>query len=74
MVQVHPHACGDIADRALQVLGRAGSPPRVWGYQPAGCGFRLPGRFTPTRVGISSSQILFAWPPVGSPPRVWGYP
>ena len=52
---VHPHACGENVSNTWHALKVAGSPPRVWGKR--GCRFhrarRL--RFTPTRVGKTSS-------------------
>ena len=49
-----------------------GSPPRVWGQRRRGIGRRCPCRFTPTRVGTTSTGMSVALDGHGSPPRVWG--
>jgi len=52
---VHPHACGDNAARVRRSLGRAGSPPRVWGQRLGRSARHRELRFTPTRVGTTPS-------------------
>src|SRR5581483_6786827 len=52
---VHPHARGD---NELPPAGCAlafGSPPRAWGQRPRHSSMRKRSRFTPTRVGTTSS-------------------
>ena len=54
---VHPHTRGEYAGRASSLFNARGSPPRAWGIRIA----RHPGqqrlRFTPTRVGNTSTPI-----------------
>ena len=53
---VHPHACGEDVRRRMMAVLRSGSPPRVWGRHSADWWRRDGGRFTPTRVGKTSSS------------------
>ena len=57
---VHPHACGDNARSCSRRFRPNGSPPRVWG-QPT---IDLPRagviRFTPTRVGTTTTDVKLA--------------
>src|SRR5208337_3331645 len=58
MAKVHPHARGDNAGCSAARSAMAGSPPRAWGqrrWPRSSC--RGP-RFTPTRVGTTSSNFL----------------
>jgi len=55
---VHPHACGDDDFEAVLALLQAGSPPRVWGRRPVFLLSIHPIRFTPTRVGTTSDELL----------------
>ncbi len=71
---VHPHARGDHVAPLLPQIQALGSPPRAWGsragdLRPAGRG-----RFTPTRVGITTAATSPNLHPPGSPPRAWGSP
>ncbi len=52
---VHPHACGEYVQPEREGHVDGGSPPRLWGIQPARRPKRLPGRFTPTPVGNTST-------------------
>ncbi len=58
---VHPHARGDHVWWTGHRSSSAGSPPRAWGslhkHQAANLGLR----FTPTRVGITSSDSPGRW-------------
>ena len=52
---VHPHACGENILAICGVLLLGGSPPRVWGKQLISSVIHIIERFTPTRVGKTSS-------------------
>ena len=52
---VHPHACGENIAVLLLPQEKAGSPPRVWGKQLISSVIHIIERFTPTRVGKTSS-------------------
>ena len=52
---VHPHACGDFISRASANSRSTGTPPRVWGLRVLAWGQRRHKRYTPTRVGTSST-------------------
>ncbi len=54
---VHPHACGDIAQRRRKPMP-SGSPPRLWGQCVRCVRSRSGGRFTPTPVG---TMDFFVW-------------
>src|SRR5258708_523430 len=54
---VHPHACGDIARAAPELLTKFGSPPRMWGHLQNRLRQILCRRFTPTHVGTSSHAL-----------------
>ncbi len=59
---VHPHARGDHALPEIIPLTRPGSPPRAWGsHRPSHVQAAWP-RFTPTRVGITSTAASRARP------------
>ena len=49
----HPHAYGDKAQRACQVLYKPGSSPRVWGQVFHSINFPHDCRIIPTRMGTS---------------------
>mgnify|MGYP001353016287 CR=1 FL=1 len=53
---VHPHACGDNSGLVKGAAKGYGSPPRVWGQ--LNIATNQPGavRFTPTRVGTTTSE------------------
>ncbi len=53
---VHPHACGDDFWGDLAPLPRDGSPPRVWGRPILPAQSLRSLRFTPTRVGTTSTS------------------
>ncbi len=57
---VHPHACGDDIVAAGDGAEGFGSPPRVWGRQQRAAFEPVEERFTPTRVGTTSSLLLAA--------------
>ena len=52
---VHPHACGEHAERAADHFAMGGSPPRLWGTPSVKVSPRLRVRFTPTPVGNTRS-------------------
>ncbi len=52
---VHPHACGEDSPGFHAYWSPAGSPPRVWGRLWNRFGSWMPCRFTPTRVGKTTS-------------------
>jgi len=52
---VHPHACGEDGAQVAISTEAFGSPPRVWGRRWSCPTFIWGGRFTPTRVGKTSS-------------------
>ena len=52
---VHPHARGDNATGGVQTAWANGSPPRAWGQPLHLVEYPLDTRFTPTRVGTTSS-------------------
>ncbi len=54
-IAVHPHACGECVPAAGVKVTSSGSPPRLWGMQPAAQRPAQQGRFTPTPVGNASS-------------------
>ena len=69
---VHPHACGDFADRNSASAPSTGTPPRVWGLPfPNG---RQTSYVTvhPHACGDFSSSYLSITNSRGTPPRVWG--
>jgi len=53
---VHPHACGESAQRRIEDHQFVGSPPRVWGKRRGRLPCRVRRRFTPTRVGKASGD------------------
>ena len=53
--RVHPHACGDNAAVPTSTNVNVGSPPRVWGQLGSRSVFMGRFRFTPTRVGTTST-------------------
>ena len=55
---VHPHACGDNGTGRTRSRTRSGSPPRVWGQLLGRTAQELGGRFTPTRVGTTSTPTV----------------
>ena len=57
VIQDHPHACGDKEVAVINVSGKPGSSPRVWGQGPnKPC--KTPSiRIIPTRVGTSLTDI-----------------
>ena len=50
---VHPHVCGDDSANLAGIVGRYGSPPRVWGRPLGEDGGHADDRFTPTCVGTT---------------------
>src|SRR5438309_4044790 len=59
-LSVHPHARGDDIGVIMAGKPEDGSPPRAWG-RPGGAGHAHGlDRFTPTRVGTTSSRALSA--------------
>jgi len=55
---VHPHACGENGMSVSYSEHADGSPPRVWGKLTIARIGRVSVRFTPTRVGKTSSCLL----------------
>ena len=55
IIAVHPHACGDNSGSSLGFLPLYGSPPRVWGQLMFDNKMFQAGRFTPTRVGTTTT-------------------
>ena len=53
---VHPHARGDNSASRSFFSPAVGSPPRAWGQLDRMAWFAAPKRFTPTRVGTTSSS------------------
>src|SRR5690606_38215412 len=72
---VHPHACGENAQksRAMQPGSRF-TPTRVGKTPGHICNAPVDNRFTPTRVGKTAAHVLAVLRANGSPPRVWGKP
>ena len=72
IITVHPHARGDNHGDYLAIQGDSGSPPRAWGQRTTCTSVPVRCRFTPTRVGTTVREPLYAIVPYGSPPRAWG--
>src|SRR5260221_279627 len=53
---VHPHARGDNPCELTRAGRQCGSPPRAWGQRFIACYGDVIVRFTPTRVGTTSSR------------------
>ncbi len=53
---VHPHACGENLNVLRMQAVKRGSPPRVWGKLAIASGNVPLSRFTPTRVGKTSTR------------------
>ena len=53
---VHPHACGDDEPATPSPVKVHGSPPRVWGRPYSVPATLAAQRFTPTRVGTTTSR------------------
>ena len=58
---VHPHRCGEILGGIADERDVKGSPPQVWGNQPADTDFQAVQRFTPTGVGKSEAGALVGY-------------
>ena len=69
---VHPHARGDNKSPIRSVDVSDGSPPRAWGQPTFSHTEKKSLRFTPTRVGTTTSHRGIASSSTGSPPRAWG--
>jgi len=68
---VHPHACGENGSFSLSKDHSDGSPPRVWGKRRRRRLCRVVSRFTPTRVGKTTTPTLAdKGPPRFTPTRV----
>ena len=53
VMEVHPHACGELFVHLCEFVGHVGSSPRLWGTQDTRTQAHKPLRFIPTPVGNS---------------------
>src|SRR5260221_8363377 len=59
LLPVHPHARGDDSMRPPRVPTRLGSPPRAWGRLSSPLEPGCTERFTPTRVGTTTTTAMW---------------
>ena len=68
----HPRGCGENCSGQAQSVHPAGSPPRMRGKLPSGCGLAVSVRITPADAGKTLMCLLYTLSKYGSPPRMRG--
>ena len=71
---VHPHTRGEYAAIGAPIEDISGSPPHAWGILAGRDAVDVAPRFTPTRVGNTSTPATGRKVCCGSPPHAWGIP
>ena len=70
--QDHPRGCGENPKQANAASRLSGSPPRMRGKLPSGCGLAVSVRITPADAGKTLMCLLYTLSKYGSPPRMRG--